>query len=113
MKLVDSFAKRLKLAMEIRGVRAIDVSKNTGIDPSKITHYLKGDYEPKQYTIYKLASYLRVSEAWLIGYDVDMNRYEPTLEGNIKEVNELLSQLSNEDVQKIGQFIRDYFLNRK
>ena len=113
MKLVDTFANRLKLAMEIRGVRAIDITKNTGIDPSNITHYLKGDYEPKQYSIYKLASYLGVSEAWLIGYDVEMNRYEPTIEGNIKEVNELLSQLSNEDIQKIGQFIRDYFLNRK
>jgi len=113
MKLVDSFSKRLKTAMSKRGVRAVDITRETGIDPSKITHYLKGDYEPKQYTLYKLASYLRVSEAWLIGYDVDMDRYEPTLEGTKKEINDMLNQLSNDDLQKISQFIRDYFLYRK
>lgn len=113
MKLVESFAKRLEIAMNLRGVRAVDIVEHTGVSASKISHYLKGDYEPKQTTIYKLAVYLRVSEAWLIGYDVDMERFEPTLEGSKKEIMEMLDTLDNKELELVKSFIKDYFINRK
>ena len=37
-----------------------------------MSHYIKGDYEPKHDKLNKLASALRVSEAWLSGFDVPM-----------------------------------------
>ena len=40
--------------------------------------YLKGEYEPKQNRIYDMARVLDVSETWLMGYNVPMEREKPT-----------------------------------
>lgn len=73
-KRIDTTANRLKEALKVRGKRQIDVIKATGIDKGALSHYLKGTYEPKQDTIYKIAKFLNVSEMWLWGYDVPMER---------------------------------------
>lgn len=62
-------AKRLQKAMEIRGMKQIDLVNATGIGKSSISTYLSGEYEPKQRNIYKLAKALEVNEAWLLGFD--------------------------------------------
>ena len=46
----------------------------TGIGKSSISTYISGQYEPKQRNIYKIAKALNVNEAWLMGYDVPMDR---------------------------------------
>ena len=112
MEVVATFAQRLKEIMNIRNVRARDITERTGISASKISHYLKGDYDTKQITIMKLARYLRVNEVWLIGYDCDMERYEPTFDGTIKEIVEMCETLSNEDLERVRTFIKDYFVDR-
>lgn len=112
MEVVATFAERLKEIMNIRNVRARDITERTGISPSQISHYLKGDYDPKQPTIMKLARYLRVNEVWLIGYDCDMERYEPTFDGTIKEIVEMCETLDNQDLERVKTFIKDYFIDR-
>ncbi len=112
MEVVATFAERLKEIMRIRNVRARDITYHTGIAGSAISHYLRGDYDPKQQTIIKLAIYLRVNEVWLIGYDCDMERFQPTLDGVKKEINEMLDLLSNEDVERVRDFIQSYFIDR-
>ena len=113
MEVVATFAERLKEIMRIRNVRARDITYHTGIPGSSISHYLRGDYDPKQPVIIKLAIYLRVNEAWLIGYDCDMERFEPTLEGSKKEIMEMLDLLSNDDVERVKNFIQTYFIDRQ
>ena len=39
-----------------------------------LSAYLKGSYEAKQDNVYTLAKILNVSEAWLMGYDVPMEK---------------------------------------
>lgn len=51
-----------------------DIVRATGISKSSISTYLSGAFVPKQNNIYKLAKALNVSEAWLLGYDVPMER---------------------------------------
>lgn len=65
---------RLKYAMEIKGVKAIDLHKSSGIPKNSLSYYLSGRSEPKADRIYLLAKLLDVSEAWLLGYDVAMER---------------------------------------
>jgi len=65
---------RLKYAMELKNVKAIDLSKSSGIPKNSISYYLSGRSEPKSDRIYLLAKLLDVSEAWLLGYDVAMER---------------------------------------
>ena len=70
------FYKRLKEAMEIREMKQVDLVEKTKIGKSAISQYCSGLYEPKQKALYKIANALNVSEAWLMGYDVPMDKIE-------------------------------------
>ena len=65
---------RLKYAMDIKDMKAIDVSNSSGIPKNSISYYLSGRSVPKSDRIYILAKLLDVSEAWLMGFDVAMER---------------------------------------
>lgn len=67
---------RLREAMELRGLRAVDLVEKTDIPKGAISYYLAGRSQPKSDRIYLLARALDVNEAWLIGYDVPMQRSE-------------------------------------
>lgn len=60
-----TFSKRLRTAIDMRGISQTELAKKTGISKSSISHYLKGDWEGKQDAVYALALALNVSEAWL------------------------------------------------
>lgn len=66
--------ERIAEAMMIRGMKQSDLTKMTGISKGAISSYLSGRYEPKQDGIYALAKALDVNEAWLMGYDVPIER---------------------------------------
>jgi len=52
-------------AMNIRGMKQVDLVEKTGIGKSAINHYVSGKYEAKQKALYLLAQALDVDEAWL------------------------------------------------
>lgn len=62
------FSDRLREALELRNMKPSVLSYKTGISESALSHYLKGDYEPKAKKLRLIAEALRVSEAWLSGY---------------------------------------------
>ena len=68
------FANRLRSAMDIRNIKASELSEKSNIPKSAISQYLSGLYEAKQKSIFKLATVLDVSEAWLMGLDVPMTK---------------------------------------
>ena len=70
----NQFATRLKKAMQIRNIKAIELSEKAQLPKSAISQYLSGLYEAKQKSIFKLAKVLDVSEGWLMGLDVPMDR---------------------------------------
>jgi repressor LexA len=82
----DSFADRMKKAMEIRDIKQVDVVERTGIGKSAISQYISGKYEPKQKAIFKIAEALNVSESWLMGYDVPMDRINTNYPHNILKI---------------------------
>ena len=65
---------RLKEAMQIKGIRQVDLCRICNIPKGAMSLYISGAYEPKQDRIYLISKALNVSEAWLIGYDVPMER---------------------------------------
>lgn len=69
-----TIAERIRIGLSLRNMRQIDLVERTGIGKSSISTYISGEYEPKQKNIYKIAQALNVSEAWLMGYDVPMER---------------------------------------
>lgn len=70
----DELKNRLRSALNLRNMKAIELSEKTGIPKSAISQYMSGYAKPKQDRIYLLARALNVSEAWLMGYDVPMER---------------------------------------
>ncbi len=74
MARVSTFADRLNEGLRVTGKKAVDVARETGLDPASISNWRHGRYEATQTGIYLLARSLNVSEAWLMGYDVPMER---------------------------------------
>ena len=65
---------RLREAMSLRGMKAVDLCENTGIPKGAISYYLAGKSQPKADRVHLLSKSLGVSEAWLMGFDVPMER---------------------------------------
>ena len=65
MKLVSNFAERLKLALELRNMKATKLSELTNVNKSTISQYLSGEYEAKKDRIELFAEVLNVNELWL------------------------------------------------
>ena len=74
----SSTAERMKIALQRANMKQVELSRITGIDKGSISNYLYGKYEPKSDAINKMAKALNVSEMWLWGYDVPMERQEKT-----------------------------------
>ena len=103
----ETIAVRIKKALKIKGMRQAELCKLANIPKSSLSQYLNGDFEPKQDRIYLMAQVLNVSEAWLMGFDVPMERQAKKLPSDIKELTEgerMLLDLFNrvpEDKQKL------------
>ena len=83
--LVSNFANRLNEALNVRNLKPSQVVKlsekmceegmlNKPLTKPLLSHYLKGTYEAKQDNVYALSLILNVDEAWLMGYDVSMEK---------------------------------------
>lgn len=95
----EELKDRLKKALDYKGVKPIDVCEKTGIPKSAMSYYLSGRSEPKANRLYVIAKALDVSEAWLLGYDVPIDRSEDQKE------NDALAELS-ERIKKDREFRR-------
>lgn len=65
---------RLKEALRIRGMKPIELSERLDISRGTISYYLSGKSSPKADRLNLICSTLSVSEAWMLGYDVPMDR---------------------------------------
>lgn len=69
---VETCGKRIEQALIIRNMKQSELCKLAKVPKSSLSLYLKGAYEPKQDRVYAMANVLKVSEMWLLGYDVLM-----------------------------------------
>ena len=109
---VASCGRRISQALMIRDMRQSELCKLANVPKSSLSLYLSGAYEPKQDRIYSMAKALNVSEAWLMGYDVPMERNqiappeEPKLsEGEIMLLD-LFRRVPEEHQQLVLQMIQ-------
>lgn len=105
---------RLKKASLIRNMKQVDLCEKTKIKRSAMSQYFKGTFEPKADGIYLLAEALNVSEAWLMGYDVPMEKEKPTIDSelvtalsdpDLLKAYEMLKGLSSESIKKVQEHI--------
>lgn len=72
-KPISTLQVRLKEAMALRGMRAVDLVNASGVSKGSISLYLSGRNVATNDRLYAIAKALRVNPAWLMGYDVEMN----------------------------------------
>lgn len=97
---MDDFKNRLVYAMDCRNIKQTDLCRITRIPKSAISQYISGSFKPKADRTYILAKALDVNEAWLMGYDVSMERNDTSSEQTNKpadnsRLNNLVSMISN------------------
>lgn len=68
---------RLQEAMDLRGLKQVDLVEKGKFDKGQLSSWLSGKYKPRQKNIDKLATILSVDEAWLMGYDVTLEAPDP------------------------------------
>ena len=87
--------ERLREAMEMRGMRAVDLVEQTGIPKGTISYYLSGKTEPKADRLYILAQVLNINEAWLLGYDVPKERSAERMKND--QLAKLVARMKRDD----------------
>lgn len=101
---METISERIKKGLEIRELKQADLVNLTGISKGALSSYISGTYEPKQRNIYKIAEALDVNEAWLMGYDVPMERNlskESKSSFNPNEITEKDEKSIQRDLKKI------------
>lgn len=114
----ENTAIRLKTIMNIRGLRQVDILNlsipycekyNIKMNKSDLSQYCSGKTEPNQEKLFILGNALNVSEAWLMGFDVPMERVSGKTENKqisftsekSKEILEICEQLSSNNQQRV------------
>ena len=97
MKKISNFAERLKVAMDLKGLRAVNLSENLKIDKSLLSRYLSGKAVPKQDKLDEISKFLGISYAWLLGYYVEMNAADSIS----NKIIELLKRCNDVQLSKI------------
>lgn len=92
---------RLRKAMDLREKKAVDLTKDLKIPKSAVSQYLSGYRTIKDSKrLYIIAEYLDVNEAWLMGFDVPMERRPKKNE-----------ELTDEQIEKSANMLADLFLS--
>ena len=91
---------RIAEALSIKGWKQVDLVDRTGIAKASINAWVKQNWQPKQKSLMKMAQVLDVSEMWLAGYDVPMER--PEAQKKNDELIQLISEIrKSEDLQHL------------
>lgn len=109
--------ERLKKAMLVRDIRPIELSEKTGIPKSAISQYMSGYAKPKQDRLYKICKVLDVNEAWLLGFDVSMDRtiesinfddkiVNTTVNNSLNKISNNNPDLSEDELKMVNTFVK-------
>ena len=95
MNINDEMKNRLKIALEINEKKPSDLTNDLKIPYSSVSMYLSGQRTIKDSKrLYSIAKYLNVTEAWLMGFDVPMER--PVEQKEMDELADLVDRLKTD-----------------
>lgn len=92
---IVSCGRRIAQALNIRDMKQSELCKLAKVPKSSLSLYLSEAYEPKQDRIYAMAKALNVSEAWLMGYDVPMEKEKAPEQTELSEGEKIWLSLYN------------------
>lgn len=115
-----SCAQRIREGLLTRDMTQAELCRLTGIPKSAMSQYVNGGLVPRQDRTYLIAQALRVTEPWLMGFDVPMERDNiPTatkddgLVGAQRELSDLIPQMTQEEAAVLVAAARAQLAARK
>lgn len=91
---------RIREALSIRNMKQVELAEKSGIRKGTINNWVNQRYQPKQKPLVKMAQVLDVSEMWLAGYDVPMER--PVAQIKNDELVQLINNIrKDEDLKSL------------
>lgn len=91
----STIRNRIREALQIRNMKQVELAEKTGIVKGTINNWLNNRYQPKQKSLMKMAKVLDVSEMWLAGYDVPMER--PVEQKKSDELAQLIHSIRSDN----------------
>ena len=124
---VENTALRLQKIMKDRNLKQVDILRlsepyckkyNIKLNKSDLSQFVNGKFTPGQWKLTILGLALNVSEAWLMGYDVPMERTQqpPTAEDERLLDNELINrihQLTPDELEKGSVLVQGLLAARR
>lgn len=123
MKQINT-SDRLKQIMNERNLKQVDILElakpfcnkyGVSLKKNDLSQYVNGKVEPGQNKLYILGKALNVSEAWLMGYDVPIERvYEQTPSNNdqVNKIFHVLHTLNDDELVELLKFV-DYIISKR
>lgn len=106
--MADTSYLRFEKLLEIKGVTAYKVAKETGITTTTITNWKNGKYVPKSDKLSRIAEFLGVSENYL--RTGEEKPEIPAFEPEHLELIELYSKLKEEQKSAVINLLRSFAL---
>lgn len=96
---------RLQELMAIKNINQVDLCQRTGIPKSSMSMYLSGERSPRQNRLSQIAEKFNISEAWLMGYDVPMERTDSLSDESLshKDKRDILDIISSTKAELLSQ----------
>ena len=91
--------------MDIKNINQVDLCQRTGIPKSSMSMYLSGERSPRQNRLSQIAEKFNISEAWLTGYDVPMERTDSLSDETLsqKDKRDILDIISSTKAELLSQ----------
>ena len=91
---------RIAEALNIRNMKPVELCEKSGVAKSSLSRWMKQYWQPKQKPLMAMARALEVSEMWLAGYDVPMER--PIEQVKMDELAQFIQFIrKNEDIKRL------------
>ena len=96
---------RLQELMDIKNINQVDLCQRTGIPKSSMSMYLSGERSPRQKRLSQIAEKFNIFEAWLMGYDVPMERTDSLSDETLsqKDKRDILDIISSTKAELLSQ----------
>ena len=96
---------RLQELLDIKNINQVDLCQRTGIPKSSMSMYLSGERSPRQNRLSQIAEKFNISEAWLMGYDVPMERTDSLSDETLsqKDKRDILDIISSTKAELLSQ----------
>lgn len=97
---MESFERknRISEALTIRNMKQVELCEKAKVGKSSVNHWISQHWQPKQKALMAMARALDVSEMWLAGYDVPMER--PMEQVKMDELAKLILRLKKDEKLK-------------